>query len=229
MRRRNNLSASRAAAVTAAALLVGLSATTSPPASAGADAEPARPDSRHAPDGASHTLSQAENMEAVLGYGAACWTERDTTAETASLRVFELEDHGITTGFDVVDVDVSIEVAEEGQEVTVNVYSLEGDLAYENMTLLGSGHTTLDYTWLYPHTVPVTGTVPAGGTLVVEVVAAEGWFWIGANDYGQTAPWYSYAEECTGSEIVEHTSYAAGIQVTGTTTAGAGPSRVGLG
>jgi len=100
-----------------------------------------------------------------------------------------------------------VEVNGGSQPLTVNLYTLEGDLRYANMTLIGSADATVPAGDGQMVTVPVNGTVPSGGTLVVEVdLPAGGRFFIGSNNAGQTAPSYIRSETCGISEPADTAS-----------------------
>jgi cysteine-rich repeat protein len=124
------------------------------------------------------------------------------------LRVFHLADFGIFDRFDVTTVEIGIEQAEAGvgtsQEVTLNLYTLDGPLAFANLSLIGTVDVdTPDQASPVNVSIPVAGTVPAGGTLVVEVFAADATtdiFFIGSNDLGQTAPSFLAASSCGFAE-----------------------------
>ncbi|MFC7877073.1 carboxypeptidase regulatory-like domain-containing protein [Isoptericola sp. NPDC057391] len=143
------------------------------------------------------TLTHSASQDIVSGNSLAC-SNPSGTQDNAYLRTFTLSDFGIGGSFDVSAVSFGVEAAGVAQPLTVNLYTLEGDLGYANMTPVGSAEATVeagaDGTMV---TVPVTGEVPQGGTLVVEVdVPAGGRFFIGSNDAGQTAPSYLRSEAC---------------------------------
>jgi hypothetical protein len=74
-----------------------------------------------------------------------------------------------------------------------------GLLRSGNLHLIGSAEVGLGSQLMTIVQVPVTGTAPAGSTLVVEVATPElrrGGIYLGANPAGQTAPTYLRAEAC---------------------------------
>ncbi|MFF4877526.1 carboxypeptidase regulatory-like domain-containing protein [Micromonospora sp. NPDC000668] len=148
-----------------------------------------------------HSASQA----IMTGNSASC-NNGATTRNNSYLRTFTLDDFGLN-GLDVSSVSFGVEVNQGSQPLTVNLYTLEGDLRYANMTLIGSADATVPAGNGTLVTVPVEGAVPSGGTLVVEVsVPADGYFFIGSNDAGQTAPSYIASVDCGISEPADTSS-----------------------
>ncbi|CAM3539708.1 carboxypeptidase regulatory-like domain-containing protein [Isoptericola cucumis] len=143
------------------------------------------------------TLTHSASQDIVANNSVAC-SNQVTTQDNAYLRTFTLSDFGIDGAFDVSAVSFAVEAARVAQPLTVNLYTLEGDLVYDNLTLVGSAEATVGTdAGGTVVTVPVVGEVPSGGTLVVEVdVPAGGWFFVGSNDAGQTAPSYLRSEGC---------------------------------
>ena len=150
-----------------------------------------------------HSLSQT----IADGNSIAC-----PAGDNSHIRVFDLAAFGIGSTFDVTDVEfgVQVAVAEAGsQEIVVNLYTLDGDLLFANMTQIGSATMQLADTGLTLISMPVSGSVPPGGILVVEVLSpddGEDGFRIGSNAEGQTAPSYLAAAACGA---VEPTDIAA--------------------
>jgi uncharacterized repeat protein (TIGR01451 family) len=115
-------------------------------------------------------------------------------------RVFDLAtDFGITGAFDVTAVQYGIEnaVGNTGsQPIDVNLYTLSGPLTTANLTLIGTQTDSVPDQALTLFTSSVSGSVPAGGILVVEVFSPDGRdpifnsFYMGANGAGQTDPSY---------------------------------------
>ncbi|MBE1877927.1 S8 family serine peptidase [Myceligenerans pegani] len=145
------------------------------------------------------TITHSSSQEIVPGNSVAC-----VGAATQVLRTFTLEDFGIGGEFAVTNVSFGVEAADPGTEVTVNLYTLDGDLLYENMEPLGSATTTLENADLTLVDVPVEGTAPAGSTLVVEVASPDGsFFFVGSNAEPETAPTYLASEPCGNPEPAE--------------------------
>ncbi|MBO0609803.1 S8 family serine peptidase [Myceligenerans salitolerans] len=145
------------------------------------------------------TITHSSSQEIVLGNSVAC-----VGAATQVLRTFTLEDFGIGGEFAVTNVSFGVESADPGTEVTVNLYTLDGELLYENMELLGSATAELEDAELTLVDVPVEGTAPAGSTLVVEVAVPDGpLFFVGSNTEPETAPTYLASETCGNPEPAE--------------------------
>jgi subtilisin-like proprotein convertase family protein len=124
----------------------------------------------------------------------------------AYLRRFTLADFGITSDFQVQQVEVGVEVATGTggtQPVTVNLYTWDPSdpFTYANFTEIGTVDTTVADTTATIVAIPVTGTAPAGSTLVVELFTPSGQpstasFFIGSNADGQTGPGFIAAADC---------------------------------
>ncbi|GAA1723273.1 hypothetical protein GCM10009809_18920 [Isoptericola hypogeus] len=144
------------------------------------------------------TLTHSASQNIVANNSVAC-TNQVVTQDNAYLRTFTLSDFDVSGKFAVSSVSFAVEAARVAQPLTVNLYTLDGDLTYANMTLIGSAEATVGTdAGGTVVSVPVTGEVPAGGTLVVEVdVPAGGWFFAGSNPDGQTAPTYLRSEACS--------------------------------
>jgi len=165
--------------------------------SAGATASPVLPEVAQDEVTITHSASQ----EIVQGNSVACSPDNGfTTTENGYLRAFVLSDFGLNSGFTVSSVSFGVESSDPAQPLTVNLYTLEGELRYANMTLIGSAEITLPPTTLGLVTVPVEGVAPAGSTLVVELdspdLSGSGRLFIGSNSAGQTAPSYLRSESC---------------------------------
>ncbi|MFE6968088.1 carboxypeptidase regulatory-like domain-containing protein [Isoptericola sp. NPDC057653] len=176
------------------------------------------------------TLTHSASQDIVANNSAAC-TNQVTTENNAYLRTFTLSDFGIDGAFDVKSVSFGVETVQSAQPVTVNLYTLDGDLTYANMTKVGSADATVGTdAGGTVVSVPVTGDVPKGGTLVVEIdVRATGFFFIGSNDAGQTAPSYLRAEGCGLTEPTDAVEIGFPdmhivMNVSGETSGGAGVS-----
>jgi subtilisin family serine protease len=149
------------------------------------------------------TITHSASQELTALNSASCGGLAGTT-ENRFLRTFTLSDFGIDDDFEVSEVSFGIEEA-TAQTLTVNLYTLDGALTYANLTSIGTAEASIPASTLTMISVPVTGEVPAGATLVVEVVspnqqATGGVFYIGSNDAGQTAPSYLAAADCGISE-----------------------------
>ncbi|MFC8800714.1 S8 family serine peptidase [Promicromonospora sp. NPDC057138] len=163
------------------------------------------------------TITHSSSQDITAGNSVACGA-----GPTKWLRTFTLEDFDIGGEFAVTNVSFGVEMAPEATDVTVNLYELDGDFVYANMTLLGSADATLEPQELTMVDVPVTGTASAGSTLVVEVVGEPGLF-IGSNAEPETAPSYIASDDCGTPEptTVEELGFPdmhTVLNVTGETT-----------
>lgn len=137
-------------------------------------------------------LSHSTSQDIAPVNSAAC-----NGGPTQVLRTFTLEDFDITSDFDVSEVQFGVENNLQAQDVTVNLYTLDGDLAYANMEQIGTATTNLEAQEATMVSVPVEGTVPAGGTLVAEISNEIGAsFYVGSNAEEETAPSYIASEFC---------------------------------
>jgi len=153
------------------------------------------------------TLTHSVSQEIMSGNSVAC-NNGVAHTDNSYLRTFSLPDFDITTDFSVVEVDMGIEMASGGsgvQPVEVRLYTLDGDLLWENMTLIGQAAVEISDQELTHFTIPVTGVAPAGSTLVVEFFTPDGnadsnLLFVGSNNLGQTAPSYLAAADCGVTE-----------------------------
>ena len=134
------------------------------------------------------TITHSSSQDITMGNSVGC-----LGSQTQWLRTFTLEDFDISGEFAVTNVSFGVELAGANTDVTVNLYELDGDFVYANMTQIGTAAVTLEQQELTMVDVPVTGT--ATGTLVVEVVSA-GDFFIGSNAEPETAPSYIASDDC---------------------------------
>ncbi|HKE47726.1 MAG TPA: choice-of-anchor D domain-containing protein, partial [Rhodanobacteraceae bacterium] len=177
---------------------------------AGASFHAPRPDAA----GDRVVLTESTSMDVVAGTSIACSNaQTGFTSENHFLRTFTLGDFGIDHDFEVVSVRFGIESLSVDTTVTVNLYTLTGDFVYENMQLIGSAPASLAVQAGTLVDVPVAATVPAGATLVVEIVvpdleaAGSGWFYPGANSAGESAPSYLAAPGCNVDEPAPMASF----------------------
>ncbi len=153
-----------------------------------------------APGPASMTHSLAQSIAA--GNSIACGSGGLHT-DNSYLRVFDLSDFGFYASFDVTSIDMGIQSATGGpQPAIVNLYTLDGPLAWGNLTLIGTANTTVANQTQTIINIPVVGSVPAGSTLVVEFFTPNGQpsnygLWVGSNNQGQTGPSYIAAAACS--------------------------------
>jgi hypothetical protein len=155
-----------------------------------------------------------------------------TTTENGYLRTFDLADFDIDGDFAVNSVSFGVEAVSPAQTLTVNLYTLEGEFIYANLTPIGSDQVTVQDQNLALITVPVEGVAPAGSTLVVEIDAPDqsgvGRLFIGSNNAGQTAPSYLRSASCglpepTDTADIGFPGMHIVMNVTGETGAGGVP------
>ncbi len=123
--------------------------------------------------------------------------------ETSYLRHFTPADFGVVGDLQVSSVSFGVE-GFLGLSTTlhINLYTLtDAPLRYANLHRIGTASTRLGpgLNRMGMIEVPVTGTVPAGSTLVVEVRAPANvlsTFFLGAHPDGQTADSYLWAPKC---------------------------------
>jgi len=157
------------------------------------------------------TITHSVDPDSIFATGSlACrQSGTDFTAENHYWRSFVLTDFGITNEYNVTLVDIGIQEALAGngglQPLTCNLYITDGTPfpgGYPGSLIL-IGTTTLDVpdqaVTHFP--IAVTGSAPAGSELVVEISIPDGIaegnkFFIGINDYGETAPSYIMAPSC---------------------------------
>ncbi|TDD73096.1 hypothetical protein E1262_01005 [Jiangella aurantiaca] len=160
------------------------------------------------PDSITQTLTHSASQAIVAGNGIACSSDDGaTTSANSYLRTFTLADFGVGDEFDVTEVEFGVESLTVAQELTVGLSTLKdpaAPLTRANLEPVGSATQTLQPQRQTLATVPVTGVIPAGATLVVEVSAPDlsgvGGFWPGTNRAGQSAPTYLTAPGCGVTE-----------------------------
>lgn len=160
-------------------------------------------------EGVTITHSMDPNSVFLTGSLACRVGANNVTLENHYWRSFVLSDFNIATDYTITLVDIGIQeaVGPNGgiQPLTCNLYITNGTAfpgGYpSSLTLIGT--TTLDVPdqsgTHFP--IPVNGTAPAGSELVVEISIPNGIldgniFFIGINDFGQTAPSYVLAPIC---------------------------------
>ena len=150
------------------------------------------------------TLTHSRSPAIVAGSSVACARNRGVlTMANGYLRHFTLDDYAIRGDLAVTAVSFGVEaVLGSAVELTVNLYTMvdpDGSLHSGNLLPIGTATTTAGSQLMTIVQVPVTGTAPAGSTLVVEVATPElsrGAVYLGANPAGQTAASYLRAEAC---------------------------------
>ncbi|MEE4637331.1 MAG: S8 family serine peptidase [Wenzhouxiangella sp.] len=160
------------------------------------------------------TLSHSNSL-AIGGGTVACGsTGLATTAENSYYRVFNLEDFGLIGGFELTEITFGIQDVNVNVDVEVIVHALDGALSTANLTEIGRVTESLTSQTGTLVTVPLTGEVAAGGTLVVEVNSpdlTDGRFILGSNDLGQTAPSYIRSAACGINAITDYVNVGPGF------------------
>lgn len=152
------------------------------------------------------TLRQTvdDKVESSLKFG--CTNNDDTTPDTSWYRVFSIAEEGISGDFDIESVRFGVCSTIGTPDVTIKIGTLAAApgamLDPTDITPLGSASATIQPT-LIPKLidVPITGTVPAGGQLVVEVRTADqlgsgNQFTIGVTAADEERPAYLRAALC---------------------------------
>ena len=182
--------------------------------------------------GNQHTLTETTSDSVVTGSSVACPSELGdgSTAAAGYYRAYVLSDFNITSSFAVTSVSFGVEsaAAADGsgsQQVQINLYSYSGNptttLSSSSVTAqLGTAMADVsDTTGGETVNATIAGTVPAGGTLLVEILTTDGdttddQFYIGSNTSGETRSGYLVASDCgttTPTDINPDIVTAAGV------------------
>ena len=177
------------------------------------------------------TITHSVTQAIVTGNSVSC-NAGGLHADNSYLRAFDLPAFGISGGFSITQVEMGIEqaVGTGGtQPVTVNLYTWDPlDLfTFANFALIGTANALVPDQAATIVTVPVTGSAPAGSTLVVEFFTPDGQtaghsLFVGSNPDGQTAPSYIAAAACgitepTDTALIGFPTMHLVMNVTGTT------------
>jgi len=146
-----------------------------------------------------HSLSQD-----LDGVTVACiYTELGYTSTNGYIRDFQLNDFGVTSDFNVTEIEVGVRKAVSGsgsQPIVIYLVTWNPD---NTITLLDSAAYQIPDQQFTMLSLPISTIVPANSRLLVQVVSRDGLadentFIIAANDGGQTAPSYLYGPGCSG-------------------------------
>lgn len=157
----------------------------------------------------SQSITQSHSQEITAEHTVYCGPPgSDVHSQNSYYRVFHLPDFGINNEFNVSTVEFGVERAigaNGNQPVTLNLYTLNGSFELANLSQIGTFEQTLSDRTLAIASAPIEGTVPAGGTLVVEVFTPNGQdegniFRIGSNNQGENASSYVRAPTCNLNE-----------------------------
>jgi hypothetical protein len=152
------------------------------------------------------TLSQSSSETITAGNAISCGNnETGTTNANQFLRAFTLSDFGIDSAFEVSSIRFGIEALSVEVPVTINLYTLDGSLSYFNLQRVATTITVQPAQALTLVDVPITASIPAGATLVLEVEIPDlggvnGNFVPGSNAAGQSAPSFIAAARCNAAE-----------------------------
>jgi hypothetical protein len=163
--------------------------------------QPSRPE---VPNG-TVTITHSATQNIVSGNSVSC-NAGGLHTNNSYIRAFDLGAFGITTDFEIVQVEVGVEQAigaTGSQPVTVNLYTWNPSdpFTFANFNSIGTANFDLTDQSLTVQAIPVSGTAPAGSTLVVELFTPNGQatnnsFFVGSNPDGQTAPSFLAAADC---------------------------------
>lgn len=156
---------------------------------------------------ASVSITQSTDpLTITTGNSVAC-NNGTTHTNNSYFRAFTLSNFGITNPFNVATVQIGIEQASSTnatQPITCNLYA--GPSGFPtgypgSYTLVGTSTVDITPQNLTLYTFNVTGTVPVGQQLVVEINTPDGQtlgnlFFIGSNAAGQSGPSYIQAADC---------------------------------
>lgn len=156
------------------------------------------------------TLSQTTATTVIAASSLACGAN-GTTSENSWYRVFKLSDHNISGPFQVTSVSFGVQEASGLPNVQVKIGTYSGVVTPPPAQLDTALVTPITAaTFAVPNTaptatttsmVPITATIPAGGTVIVEVFSPDltgtgKYFYLGANTGGETKPAYLRAPSC---------------------------------
>lgn len=157
-----------------------------------------------------HSLSQ----EILADNSVGC-----ATGEQRWFRVFDLAEFGVTEPFKVSAVEFGVESSDSlilGQFMTVNLYRLEGEFGSGDMVLVQSAEGVIANGVQQLVRMPIAGSFPADGTLVVEIVHPQpilsGATVYGTNQAGETGPTYWQAPDCGVNEPTDTSELGGDVQ-----------------
>jgi len=167
------------------------------------------------------SITESSSNTVVFHNSVACATPSGHS-NNSYWRAYDPAEYGITHDFAVCNVQIGVEEASSGsgtgQPITVNLYSSNQPFPTGfpgSLTLIGTtGSINVADQNLTLLDVPVTGTLPQGLQLVVEVFTPDGqldgnFFFIGSNAQTETHPSYVSAAACSNPTPV--TTAAAGF------------------
>jgi hypothetical protein len=159
--------------------------------------------------GTAVTLTQSTSTAITEGNSQACGDLDGTfTSEASYFRVFDLAAEGITTPLMVTQVSFGIESAASGgagQPVQVKIHALTGAFTNANLNApVATASLSIPDQDLMIFDAPISGAIPAGSKLVVELHVPDGEadlnnFYPGSNTATEDAPTY-VRDTCGGAE-----------------------------
>jgi hypothetical protein len=154
------------------------------------------------------SITESSSNAVVFHNSVACATPSGHS-NNSYWRAYDPAEYGIQHDFAVCNVQIGVEEASSGsgtgQPITINLYSSNQPFPTGfpgSLTLIGtSGSINVTDQNLTLLDVPVSGTVPEGLQLVVEVFTPDGqldgnFFFIGSNAQAETHPSYVSAAAC---------------------------------
>lgn len=157
-------------------------------------------------DMAPQVITQSNSQVIEAGEGIACATHPVSFRDNNFFRDFDLPgEFGITDGFEVNAVEFAIDAIDTPSDfpITVNIYSATPNtFPGGTLTLQGTEvYTATNADALSIVNVPVSATIPAGESMVMELVLVDDgtdthYMTMGVNSAGETGPSYIQADEC---------------------------------
>ncbi|WP_223034981.1 T9SS type A sorting domain-containing protein [Hanstruepera marina] len=151
------------------------------------------------------TLSQSVDPVNVTDGGVACWNNGNGEyRENSFMRAYNLTDFGITDAFDITSVEYGQGAADDGKEITLNIYTATSDdLTTATLTLVGTAsHTSAAADDLTLVSVALSASIPANSTIAFEVLAGDSGtnagetFFPGINAAGENDDSYLMSASC---------------------------------
>jgi hypothetical protein len=175
------------------------------------------------------TITQSESQDILTGNTVACQASGLATADNFYYRFFKLaDDHDITADYNITQVQFGVDVVDHAVDpshaITVKLYAATATFPTGFSTLTG-------YTLVATQTFDVanqaepsivngdiTGTIPAGSNLVVEVSylgdpEGNAVVSVGTNDAGETGTTYLAAPGCDVTAPTDASSLVANSEV----------------
>ena len=140
-------------------------------------------------------ITHSQSQEIIPLSGIAC-----PTPPNSWFRVFDLSEF-ISGNLEVTSVDIGMEEVGPGGATVVNLYTLDGPLLNENLTLVSSAELVVSPADnLSIVNVPISGEFSADDVMVLEWAVPFAGVYFGGNELGQTGPTYIQAAACGATE-----------------------------